>query len=355
MALVTKDLVSFRHILLGAVREFVRDEAFEHDDVAEALAEIVVQLASYREEGELLHPVVFLCDDRAAMLSRLGARDVLAIGRGPRDDETIRKALKQCAPLGRGGWSIYVVRREQTFEYGLFRSDSFFLEPTPMARLRALVDSDVRILGVVQLADSILELRGSRGHRRLVYLSGVRSDALPAIALLKDLVTMAIHHVPNTLRTRTRVFFERVFIDAMRAPHGSLIAVLPAGAAPSEQFADAIVLERPIRVPELIAAYERAPSDATRSTIEGAGHLLEGMLRADGITVLASDGSIVAYNAFVSLGGGSRGSLGGARRRTFDALAATVGTTLVGAFLKSQDGAAECCTARSDSTLLLAR
>lgn len=336
------EILSFRHVLVDALHAFLDGEGLDFDDAAEGLGEVLVALSGYREEGAPLYPAVFLSDDLETLLSRLGGRDHLAIGTGPRTSGTMRRALKQAAPLGQAGWSVYLVRGDDRIEYGVFRTDSFVLCPTPMARLRELAEDDVRIVGVVQLAENVLELRGSSGGRRMIYLSGAPTDALPAIALIRDLTKMATSDVASELLPKLKIFFQRVFIDAMRQPHGSLIVVVPKETSPAEVFSDCIVLERPIRVAELVAAYERTRSETARESVEGAGRLLAGMLAVDGITVLASDGSVVGFNAFLQFAPSTGGTLGGARRRTFEALSSMVGRELLGAFVRSQDGLADC-------------
>src|SRR6185312_8924574 len=201
-----------------------------------------------------------------------------------------------------------------------------------------------------QLGENIVELRGSSGDRRLIFLSGAPTDALPAIALTRDLARAATWHAPRELCDKVKIFLQRVFIDAMRASHGSLIAVVPRGVCPSTVFPDVIVLDRPVSVPDLVRAYDTTGSEETRASVEGAGHLLEGMLGVDGITVLTSDATVVGFNAFLHFGPGvSAPALGGARRRTFDVLASMVGTSLVGAFVRSQDGFADCRVAAAGS------
>lgn len=344
-SLTSADVISFRHLLVDAVREFLRGEDMDDDATADGLGEVLVALSKYREEGQALYPSVFLCEDLEGMLAVLGGREHLSVGNGPFEPVTMRKALKQCAPLGGNDWAIYLVRRHDRLEYGLFRTDAFILSRTAMATLRELVDERVRIIGLVQLAESVLELRGSRGGRRLIYLSGADSEALPAIAHFRKLVSVATRDVPTAHRDKVARFFQRVFIDAARAPHGSLIAVIPRDASPRAVFADGIVLEKPLRISDLTIAHETAQSEEARASLQGAGHLLEGMLGVDGITVLATDGAVVGYNAFIHFGAeliGREVALGGARHRTFEVLSSMVGVSLVGAFMRSQDGRAEC-------------
>jgi hypothetical protein len=213
-----------------------------------------------------------------------------------------------------------------------------------MGVLRELRDPSLQVVGIVQLAESVLEVRGSGGHHRFIYLSGARTDEQPAIALLPSLVDAIVHHVDPRLRAATTTFFRRVLIDAMRAPHGSLIAVLPRGARQVDDFSDGILLDRPVNVPTLIDRYRKAPSEETRSSVQGTSHLLAGMLSEDGITLMDSEGTIIGFHVFLRLGTRATAfgkTLGGARKRAYQSLASSVGQSLVAAFVRSQDGGAD--------------
>jgi hypothetical protein len=98
-----------------------------------------------------------------------------------------------------------------------------------------------------------------------------------------------------------------------------------------------------------VATYLRLRTEESRAAVQGRAQLLEGMLRTDGITVLRSDGAIVAYNVFVRHGPLPAALLGqpvgGARRRTFETLRSHVGAELSAAFYRSQDGVADVATA----------
>ncbi len=339
------EVLSFRDLLFEAIHEFLRAEGMVIDDAARGLGEVLVALASYREEGVPLSPAVFFAENLGTLMDRLGGCEHVAIGCGPRDAETMRTALKHCAPLGRRGWSIYLVRDTDHIDYGVFRTDGFFLSQTPIGRLRGLCDPDIRIVGMVQLAENVIELRGSSGSRRLIYLSGAGADVLPAIALIRALVNAASRDVDKAHRMNVERLLQRVFIDAMRAPHGSLIAVLAAGVDPRGLFDDGIILEEPIQLAERVARFAAEPTELHREAVQGAGTLLESMLGVDGITLLASDGSVRGYHAFFRHASPTGQLIGGARRRTYDALAAEVGPSLIGAFYRSQDGHALCHTA----------
>jgi hypothetical protein len=339
------EVLSFRHLLTGAIEDFLASQGMSSGDFANDVAETIVALSRYREEGTALFPAVFFCDHLPCLLEQLGGRDPVVVGVGPRSALTTRRALKQCAPLGKGAWSIFLVRDATDYRYGVFRADDFVLGQSPLSRLRGLRDPSLCLLGIVQLAENVLEVRGSGGSGRLVHLSGARTDAPPATTFLNDLVRAITRDVPDPLRPATGTFFRRVLIDALRSTHGSLIAVLPAGERDLAPYADGLLLSEPLDVVASVALWQRDGSIAARSAVQGLAQLLAGMLSADGITLLSSDGSIVGYNIFLHPGPGASieaASLGGARQRTFQALASQVGRTLVAAFLRSQDGYAEC-------------
>jgi len=347
------EILSFRHILVDALHEFLKKEDLDFKHAASGVGQVLEAISKYQEEGTPLYPSFFLCDDFEAMSIRLGAIDHHAIGTGPIEPRTMLEALKRCAPLCRGGWSIYVVKLDDRLDYGVFLSNDFVLNLTSMARMRALSDPEVRIVGLVQLAEGLLELRGASGGRRLIYLSGSATDTLPAMSLLWSLTGVVAHHVAPELSERVKTLLQRVFIDSMRTSHGLLIAVLPRGVTPRSVFSDLIVLDRPIHLPELVVSYERARTESSHATLQGAARLLEGMLGVDGIVVLSSDACILGYNAFLHFGGADVPTVktGGARQRTYEALAGMVGQSLVGAFVRSQDGAAGCRTAHPKSPL----
>lgn len=348
-------ILSYRHLLTGAVDDFLAEAGMSDPETTEALAEVLVTLSRYREEGVPLFPAVYIGDDLDELLGVVRGRDPIGIGQGAPTPETMRRALKQCAPLGQRGWSIFIVRRPGELRYGVFHGSSFVLHETPMEWLRACTVRGQRAIGVVQLAENVLELRSSGGVARYVYLSGARVDMPPLPATLGELVRTLTRDVEPDALIDVRTFFRRVFVTAMRESHGMLVAVLPAEpkSTTGRLFADGLLLDDPIDLVARIRAYRRAPSEETVSGIQAMSDLLQGMMSADGITVLRTDGTIAGFNVFIP----HRASLrrneqpaGGARRRTFDALAAEVDHELVGAFYRSQDGFAEWRGDRHDAS-----
>jgi hypothetical protein len=340
-------VLSFRHLLSDAVASFLHEAGMSAAQVVEPLSELIVTLSRYREEGEPLFPVAFLGDDLQEMLRVLDGKDAVAIGTGPRTRETIQRALKQCAPLGQGRWwSLYVLLVPDGFAYGIFRTEPFPLVETPLERMRRAGDRSLRMVGVLQLAENVIELRGMGGLYRHIFLSGARAEVtLPTVAM-DELSLGLTADVKEPARGLTRDFYRRVLFEAMQASHGTLVAVLPRGSEGSPLFVDGVMLSEPIDMVARVMRYHESPGVEAAASVSSAAQLMRGMMATDGITVLRSDGFILGYNVFIRhpetlIREPAR--VGGARRRTYEVLCARVGRELTTAFFRSQDGAIACC------------
>ncbi|MDR0965417.1 MAG: hypothetical protein LBM75_02735 [Myxococcales bacterium] len=344
-------VLSFRHLLTSAVTEFLAERQITCPQTAEALSELIISLSSYREEGAPLFPQVFVCEDITAMLQALRGRDPMSVSDGERSHTTMRRALKQCAPLSRGGWAIYFQLDEpESLSYGLFRTDSFILSSTPIELLRAIKDPSLKLLGISRVAENIVELCASAGYRRFIHLSGARTDVPHPTRVLEDMVQALTADVEEPFRQPAQSFYRNAFFNAMQAPHGSLAMVIPKAGLGSPLLNDGVILEPAIDVVARIDAYKSDPREENATSLQAIVTLLNGMLSADGITVLRSDGCLVGYNVFVEQPPLRKGEvpIGGARRRSFNVLCRHLGKDLTAAFYRSQDGVVLCERAELD-------
>lgn len=338
-------VVSFRHLLDAALADFLTEAGLGGQGLEEPLAELAVTLSRYREEGQALFPVAFLGEALGPLLATLGGGPALPVGKGPRTRETVQRALRQCAPLGQGRWwSLYFVLDPAGLAYGVFRADPFPLAETALERLRRAQGPGVRVAGVLQLAEDVVELRAREGRHRHLFLSGARPElTLPTLAL-DGLAQAATARAPQEVREVARQFFLRVFFEAMQAHHGALVAVLSPGQECGPLFTDAVLLESPLDVPACLARHLAAPDAASAADVSSTAQLLKGMMATDGITLLGPDGRVLGYNAFVRHPHPAHppregGVAGGARRRTFDTLCRWLGGELHAVLMRSQDGA----------------
>ncbi len=346
----TPPVLSFRNLLIETVSEFLCERQMPGMQTAEALSELIVSLSSYREEGFPLFPQVFICED-IQDISSLNGFDLRRISEGDRSRATMRRALKQCAPLSRGGWSIYFeLSGQDRFNYGLFRTDNFILTSTPIERLRGNTEMQCRILGISRLAENIIEISASGGYRRFIHLAGARTDVPHPTKVLDSFVKAVTADVKIDTdivpRPTVEKFFRHVFFDVMQAPYGCLAMVVPADNPASELLDDGVMLAPQIDVVAAITTYYSDPSALNATALQSIATLLKGMLSADGITVLRSDASLVGYNVFVGQQTVRAGEtpIGGARLRSYNVLRQHIGRDLTAAFYRSQDGVALCET-----------
>lgn len=345
MSLPPTTVLSFRPLLESAVRDFALESGWDAPTFPVVLAEIVTSLSRYREEGKRLFPVVFVTRDLDALLHEVAGRDPVLLGTGPLAVETIQRALKQCAPLGEGRtWVVFVHVAGESLRYGVFRSSASPIDPTALERLRRAPPSPAGTLGIVQVAENVIELRAGEGRHRMVHLSGAVAEAIPPMQVSRTFIEALTRDVPVGLREPLGNLYYRVVMDVLQVWHGTLAAVLPAGAEVPDFLSDGVVLHEPLHFAAATRRLLETGDRAATDELQANANLLRGMLGADGITVMRSDGSVVAYNVFIAHPPDRiRTALGGARRRTFDVLSSHVGGSLVAAFYRSQDGKA-CCT-----------
>jgi hypothetical protein len=333
--------IYFRRYLIETMGALLATVAPGHAMLSEFASELVVAISRYREEGNALFPAVFICEDLGCLTQKLGGRDPIRIGWGVAERDTIRQALKQCSPLTeRGQWAIFMVIDPDGVTYGVFRTESAPLSPTAFSRLRALEDrSGFFILGVTQVGDGIVEVRGGNGQALQLYLSGARIDTKLPMAANQAFLNAISREAEDLLKQSLRDFYYRIFTDLRRVSHGTLLAVLDAGREKMDVFDDGVILPEPLNIGEAVSAYIKNPRAEESARLQSQAALIRGMLNCDGITLLRTDGAVVGYNVFVQNLVMSRAtSVGGARRRAFDALAKHLGKGVRLAVYRSQDG-----------------
>ena len=344
-----RNVLSFRQQLRGMVGDVLDDVGMTCAETGKAVVDLIVELSHYTEEGVDLFPKVVVCDDKGLALSLVQGSEDQRIGEGPRTPKTARRALKQCAPLARRGWAVYLERTEGGFEYGVFRTPS---SPTALDLMDSIsgLDTDAaRLFLLFQLARRSVGVVGPGAYFRQVRLSAVREDTASPFEASLQLATAIVADVPEETREPTGSFVRTALLEALQGGHGALVAVIPAGGSiPYALCNDAVILDAPLKILERIKAHKKNMSSETLAALLSCADLLSGMLHSDGITLVGSDASILGYNAFVK----SRPqpedtkpseTIGGARRRAFEVLKKLVNDgELAEAYFRSSDGHATC-------------
>jgi hypothetical protein len=337
---VTHKVLSLRDSVNGAVVEFLDGEGMACIKTQEGLVRLINKLAHYTEEGRALFPQVFIFDSLENVVHMMPSSEHVAIGDGPKNADTMERALKKCAPLARAGWSMYIERRADTFVYGLLRSGAMVLSLGPAEMLVHRGDSRVPVLMLHQVGTNVIELKGVSQSDLLIHFGALRATDVSPFPAIINFVDTIVRDVPAAIREQAASFYRSIMTDVLHAGHGTLGAVVEAaGGKLPKQFGDAIVLAPPISVASKISDLLSKTDAQSNTCLRACGSLITGMMLSDGITVFATNGSVRAYNVFVKHPEEQEvAGHGGARERTFHTLSEMTGRALYSAFMQSQDG-----------------
>jgi hypothetical protein len=346
-----QQVISLRDQVSDAITAFLDGERMSCSTTAEGLMALVNSLAHYTEEGRELFPEVFILDDVESVLKVMPGHEQIPIGHGPKNALSMSRALKKCAPLARLGWSIYIERRKKTFSYGLFRHGTTMLALGAAELLVDGGDPAIPVLMLRQVSRNVIELKGVSKASLLIHFGATRDGGISPAPLINKFVSALTRDVSAEHQEQTAAFYRRIMSIVAHAGHGTLASIVGRRTrALPRQFKDAITIDPPLPVPLRVSDLLKVENCSSNTQLLAYNALITGMLLSDGITVFGSDGTVRAYNVFVThpRQKSAEATAGGARRRTYSVLSAMVQKgNLEGAFMQSQDGHVEMCGRRS--------
>lgn len=333
-------MVSFRDYLRERL-EPLRSQLGANFRAEDYLSELVLLMAGYQEEGTDLFPVVFLAEKHDDFQTFLGAKEMVAVGEGPLARESFVRAFKLCAPLAEDRlWAVYIQVEEKQIRYGIFRFDSSPLAPTIFERLRGLAVPDSSLVGLTRLGGNFVEIRTSQGLHKYINVSSSEEEDYHPGRVIRDFVDSVCKDVSEPVRPMLKSFYQRFGMDVLHSSHGSLVAVLPKGEKIPELLADGVHLNPPINLVKSIEAVIEGQDRDAHLRLFSYNLLLRKLTWMDGIVILDTEGTILAFNCFIKTSSTSaeESIIGGARRRAYGHMQNCVPSVLAGCLLKSQDG-----------------
>lgn len=325
-------------------------EGVECEETTRCLAELIVSLSDYREEGAVLFPVVIVTDDLSFTKRLLQSWMSIRLGKGNRSGWTIREALKRTAPLTIGNtWFVYLQRGPDGFEYGVLASPSSPVASSPSETIHGIESGPLALL-FRRIGDRAVEAVGLR-RRTVIHLSAVDHEEGAPIEALEPLCRVASRQCEADIRDDFSNFLAQVLDDILQRGHGALIAVvapesdMPPLLQKADGRADGIQLEEAIDVAAIYSMTRGAEALGQPEAgfqLASLLQLVEGMLSADGILLLDSVGRICGFNLFANQPGSTTDAeiIGGARRRAFEAMKhAVTNGDMLAAYMRSSDGA----------------
>ena len=334
--------ISIHEQLSSELGKFLRTERLFDKETLQGLLFLIGEMMNYKEEGIKLFPEVFVLKEVRSALRSLPNSEGISVGSGPKSSSTLHMALKTCAPLAQYGWSVYVCPRADRFEYGLLRCG---LTALSLLASEQLIDEGARVLPAVLITHTsrnAIQVSGANKSKLQIYFGAMEQSTGDPSIITKRFCQAIVSSVPDHLHDSVLTLYSRVFAGVLRGGHGCLSAVLNVSKRSlPPQLRDGVSIRPPVDVASKVGDLLGRSVCESDTKLRATAALIRGMLMSDGVTVFRSDASVLAYHVFVKEPKAGGESVGGARRRAFEALCGWVGQDLDAAFFLSQDGHVE--------------
>ncbi|MBK9444040.1 MAG: hypothetical protein IPN53_23225 [Comamonadaceae bacterium] len=337
MPLITKSL---REYLQGNLVDFSDSCGMSNLVTATTLTSLVVILADLREEGAVLIPEVYICENLDETLKLLPVKEILPIGVQDSPSEAIAQAIKKCSPLAIEGWCIYITQGYEKYQFGLFRASLNPLSISVDQTLFSEPRETIRLVRLFRTASGCVELCNHKGDIYSMLLSDKPATSPLPQAYTSNLVKLVCKDLNYPFKESTETYLEKTIRAALNSCHGAIIAVAKTKKIP-RFLSDGVVLKVPLDIVSSVSKLLAKDADNTAEhALNANAALIKGMISSDGITVFNTLGFLIAYNCFIASPSKVSGKvvIGGARTRAYEALKAKVGKGLEGVFIQSQDG-----------------
>ena len=342
--------VSIQQQTKGAVNEFLEQENSASLPGIKLLCFLCGALTRYEEEGVPLDPKVIFCPSIKGFVRSVPGGQFVKIGETKFDDRTGKKVLKECAPVARQGWHIYVQSDEDQIEYGVFS-----LRENPVSLpLRDILELENASLGQGARRSILVErvhakevvLRSSSGATLTVAFSTSQETPFDpaAVAAFAKKVTAKSNDQEYS------EYYERMLSRILARCHGTIMICIDDPSKLAEiGLKDGNLLANPISIyPAYKELGASSSADAVMELVRLEA-LLEGFVNSDGLVALDTAGAIVGYRLFYREQTGADAApeaanvppIGGARRRAFEGVKTRLGEGISGVLFRSQDGAVE--------------
>lgn len=336
--------ISFKPLLVSASEEFLKQENMDCLTTQDGLTELISQLLYYKEEGKALYPEIYIFDEIDLIKKVLPNSQFCHIGFGEKNKSTMLKALKKCAPLTENGWAIYILRKAEEFEFGVFRAGISILS---MSISEALIDEssdDIKAILVHQVSEKLIEVKGIKADTFLICYGNQDGLLETPTSNQSKFIETIVRNVKPELKDPTINLLRKIFLEVLQKGHGTLACVIKSNKKVlPKKLKDGILLKNRISLPEIISELRMNNDLQANSKLEGQFCLISGMMQSDGITVFTDNGEVISYNVFVKHSKNivDTKTSGGARSRTFLTLCEMIGNGIESAYIQSQDGKIE--------------
>ncbi len=309
------------------------------------MRDFVGLLATYREEDIALYPEIYVLSDEAPLRILTGVDTPIQLGVLPLGEGTAASILKDCAPLAKEGWGIFAVKQaETTVRFGLFRAQRHSLSTSADEVMRD-IGIELPVMLIRNRGFQTVELQNSNRESFTATITTNHAETSTLYADVDRFVSAATEDVPQP--DPFAAYLRRLLLGTLQRCHGTLLAVLPSsGKKNSRALGEGVEPSPVVQLFELFSQATKANDADSLGALRSAEILLDGMIGSDGVVLFGSNGSILAYRAFLKMSPAEDrnvAKVGGNRRRTYEVMKLRVPRVYKAAFFRSQDGETACC------------
>jgi len=251
-----------------------------------------------------------------------------------------KKILKECAVLAQSAWAIFIERSSETrVRYGIF---SYLETPTSVSLNEMITIDDTQFAVLVSRADATtVRLAGTKGNTLDVAFSTVREAAKNDADIGKFAESCSSKETSDSGKRYLRNLIGKL----LSSSHGTILVCAVDQITGIEGMGDAVALSPPIDVLGTFENFRASSAADSLLELQRVENLLHGLLQSDGIVAFNQAGQVTAYRVFYRPPASAKMTdeakqnvTGGARQRAFKGVCALVGSALVSALFRSQDG-----------------
>lgn len=344
--MTSQKTITFRSQITGTLSDLIRDEGVVCQHSVDFLSALAGGILRYRDEGVELSPTIIYSTDIDKVLVSFPGTVKYAIGEVDANPNSVKKILKDCAPLAMGSWCIFIERTGQMrLKYGVFYYNTL---PTTLPISDAIsICSNVFCVLVTKTSPSTVEICGSKGNELSMVFSTTREESVAPDNSINDFAMDCCSGITESAdREDFKKYFTHLLNKVLTESHGTiLICCSSAKLQTISELQDRIPLNPKLDFFSTFAIYKNSNSAESLMKLQSCEKLLSGILMCDGTVVFDAFGSVTDYRIFYRSNTPNeipQVADGGARRRAFEGIKGLLGGEFNSTLFRSQDGLTMC-------------
>ena len=293
-----------RDTVKESIGNFLFHEGFQsHPRIADAILITIDEVSEYYEEGQLLFPEVFITNN--IQLALLGIpHETVAIGSKTISSTSFRLAIKQCAPLCKDGWVIYINIDGDNMHYGLLSAELSSISLTLLELLKQQTDESDNSKPIAYIRRNTAYSVEVQGYKSNIIVDfSLKQSTEDDNSHTEGLCVNITRDTEEAATSGAKHYINKIISDALRNGHGNLIGVIDSTEDAiikiKQELKGGVYLEKPIDLCELLKSLRLDNSAEADFKLRLYTSLIKSMINNDGITVFDTKSRLIGYHFII--------------------------------------------------------